>query len=101
MSDLQFEEEDKTMTFKSRKILGEAQIPKIVQYLIDKGVSRDTKQAYYLLLSIAIISLVLSIAVYMYFIVGVGAKEKTEYKIPMELQIQIKANQANENSVTQ
>ena len=89
------------MTFKSRKILGEAQVPKIVQFLMKKGVTRSTKQSYYLLLSIAIICLLLSIFVYMYFIAGVGKKPRVEYKIPLELKMQLEANKAQEQNITE
>jgi len=96
---VQFEENnDLTMSsFKSRRILGEAETPKIIQYLIKKGIARDARQSYHILLGTIVLSIVLAIVIFSYFVLGIGVSKKTVYKIPLELKMQIEASKQDSN----
>jgi hypothetical protein len=97
MSDVQFEENTDMMSFRSRKILGEATVPTIIQFLIKKGITKSARQSYHLLLWSTITFIVLTIAIFSYFVLGIGSPHKTVYKLPIELKMQLEANKQNNN----
>ncbi len=96
MSEVQFEENE-DMTFKSRKIIGEAQIPTLVKFLVDKGVTKSAKQAYNLLAICTVVFILVTIIIYAYYILGIGNPVQTKYETPIELQMQIDAQRANDS----
>ncbi len=58
MTDLQFEDENKNYTYKSRAILGQAESPKMALALIKWGLAKNEKQAANILLGVSICFLV-------------------------------------------
>ncbi|MFA6297334.1 MAG: hypothetical protein WC629_02110 [Candidatus Paceibacterota bacterium] len=64
---LEFEEEQ----YKSRDILNKGKTPKMVSFLIKKGIVKDEKQANVFLVIISIIFLLVSIFIFAYFVFGI------------------------------
>lgn len=59
MSELQFEENN--FQYKSRTILGDPQVPKVIKFLLGNKIVKNEKQAQALLLAVVIISVLLAI----------------------------------------
>lgn len=66
MSDLEFQDNAQTLphSFKSRVILGQAETPKIISFLLKNKVAKNEEQAGYILLGVIVLIFVAAIAVY-------------------------------------
>jgi hypothetical protein len=71
MSELQFEEND-TSAFRSRTILGNAETPKMINFLINKGIVKDQKTAGKLLLVLCAVFILTSIYILAAFVFDVN-----------------------------
>ncbi len=75
MSDLQFEENN-VSAFQSRIILGKAVTPKMITFLINRGIVKDQKTAGKFLLGICIIFILASILILAVFVFDVNLTKK-------------------------
>ena len=75
MSDFQLEE-DKTgidSRFQSRVILGRPETPKMVAFMINKGIIKNEKTAGNVLIVISAVFFLSAIFIFGYFVLGIGA----------------------------
>ncbi len=90
---VEFEESSDTLqTYSSRKILGESVEPAITKTLIKIGITKNTKQAYRLLLGISFISFLISLVIFGYYILGIGNPTVTKTSIPPDINRQLNTN---------
>lgn len=68
LSPIQFDENDSS--YKSRTILGEPRVPKIVRFLINKGIANDEHTAGNLLFRLSIVFLCAAIFICIFYVSG-------------------------------
>lgn len=81
MENVTFNEEDYSGTFKSRKILGNPETPRVLSMLIKLKIAKDEKSAGIILLSTIILSVITSIILIIY----INRPVKLEYNIAPEI----------------
>ena len=65
MSDIQFDTDQ--VQYRSRTVLGQAQVPGMAAWLVKKGVIKDEAQAGKVLVALAIFNLVVAALIFYYF----------------------------------
>lgn len=61
---VQFEEENNSSSFQSRAILGQFRTPKMIRFLVDKGLVKNEKAAGNALVAITVICILLMIFIF-------------------------------------
>lgn len=73
MSDqIQFEGENPSSRFQSRAVFGQPQTPKMVKFLIDKGIVKSERSAGHLLLAVTVLFFCSTIFIYAYYVFRIG-----------------------------
>jgi len=71
MSDqVQFDEEDNSSSFRSRVILGQLKTPKMVRFLINRGIVKSEENAGTFLKTIVIFLIILTVFIFAVYVVG-------------------------------
>ena len=91
MSNLEFEEEK----FKSPVIFGQSKTPKMVSFLIKKGIVKSEKTAGTFLMVLSLVFFSLSIFIFVYFVLGIKTFSRSSQvpnnlgNLPPEIRAQI------------
>jgi hypothetical protein len=88
--------ENDTFKYKSRVILGQAEVPKMTKFLMSKGIAKSEKTANILLLSITTLSLLLSIYVFAVFVFDVQLFNTTPEQLQLREEARERFNQIRE-----
>ena len=70
--------ENDNFKYKSRVILGQAEVPKMTRFLIGKGVVKNEQSANVVLTTVTVISLLLSVLIFIVFVFDVNLSQKPE-----------------------